>query len=55
MENPEDLTGRQRGKLAWIARVNARRYRAYLLKEELRLVFKLKGVKARVLLEAWLA
>jgi transposase len=54
-KNPEDLTGRQRGKLAWIARVNARLYRAYLLKEELRLVFKLKGVKATVLLEAWLA
>ena len=27
-KNPEDLTGRQRGKLAWIARVNARLYRA---------------------------
>ena len=52
--NPEDLTRRQRGKLAWIARVNGRLYRAYLLKEQLRLVFKLKGVRATVLLEAWL-
>jgi transposase len=31
-----------------------RLYRAYLLKEQLRLVFKLKGVRATVLLEAWL-
>jgi transposase len=54
-KNPEDLTGRQRAKLAWIARVNDRLYRAYLLKEELRLVFKLKGVRATVLLKAWLA
>jgi transposase len=52
--NPEDLTGRQRGKLAWIASVNHRLYRAWLLKEELRLVFKLKGARATVLLEAWL-
>jgi transposase len=54
-KNPEDLTRRQRGKLAWIARVNGRLYRAYLLKEQLRLVFKLKGVRATVLLEAWLS
>lgn len=54
-KNPEGLTGRQRAKLAWIARVNDRLYRAWLLKEELRLVFKLKGVRATALLEAWLA
>jgi transposase len=28
-------------------------YRASLLKQELRLVFKLRGVRAAVLLEAW--
>ena len=55
MEDPGDLTARQRAKLAWIARVNDRLYRACLLKEELRLVFTLKGVRATVLLEAWLA
>src|SRR5215216_7109396 len=49
-KNPGDLTARQRAKLAWIAQVNDRRYRAYLLKEELRLVFTLKGVRATVLL-----
>jgi transposase len=53
-KNPEDLTRRQRGKLAWIARVNRRLYRADLLKEQLGLVFKLNGVRATVLLEAWL-
>jgi transposase len=54
-KNPEDLTGRQRRKLAWIAKVNDRLYRAYLLQEELRLVFRLKGMRATVLLQAWLA
>jgi transposase len=53
-KNPEDLTVRQRGKLARIAEVNRRLYRAYLLKEELRLVFKLKGLRAVALLDAWL-
>ena len=54
-KNPADLTARQRAKLARIAQVNDRLYRAYLLKEELRLVFTLKGVRATVLLQAWLA
>ncbi len=54
-KNPEDLTRRQRGKLARIAQVNQRLYRAYLLKEELRLVFKIRGPRAVALLDAWLA
>src|SRR5215218_5642691 len=54
-KNPGDLTAPQRAKLARIAQVNDRLYRAYLLKEELRLVFTLKGVRATVLLQAWLA
>jgi transposase len=54
-KNPGDLTARQRAKLAWLAQVNDRLDRAYLLKEELRLVFTRKGVRATVLLEAWLA
>src|SRR6266508_1300950 len=41
--NPQDLTRRQHAKLARIAEVNRPLYRAYLLKEELRLVFKIKG------------
>ena len=54
-KNPEHLTGRQRGKLARVAEVNQHLYRAYLLKEELRLVFKLKGARAVALLDAWLS
>jgi transposase len=53
-KNPEHLTGRQRGKLARVADVNQHLYKAYLLKEELRLVFKLKGARAVALLDAWL-
>jgi transposase len=54
-KNPEHLTVRQRGTLARVADVNRRLYRAYLLKEELRLVFKLKGPRAVALLDAWLS
>jgi len=54
-KNPGDLTARQRGKLARIAEVNRPLYRAYLLKEELRLVFKVKGPRAVALLDAWLS
>jgi transposase len=54
-KNPQDLTRRQRGKLARIAEVNRPLYRAYLLKEELRLVFRVKGPYAVALLDAWLS
>jgi transposase len=53
-KNPEHLTVRQRGTLARVAQVNQHLYKAYLLKEELRLVFKLKGARAVALLDAWL-
>ena len=53
-KNREDLTMRQRGKFARIAEINRRLYRAYLLKQELRLGFKLKGLRAVALLDAWL-
>lgn len=54
-KNPEDLTDRQRSKLAWIARHNQRLYRAYLLKEQLRLVFQHRGDEAVAMLDDWLA
>ena len=54
-KNPENLTGRQRGKLAWVAATNNQLYRAYLLKEELRLVIKIKGEEGVALLAHWLA
>ena len=53
-KHPGDLTARQRGKLARIAEVNRQLYRAYLLTEELRLVFRVKGPRAVALLDAWL-
>ena len=53
--NPEDLTPRQAGKLAWIAKVNTKLYRAYLMKEQLRLAIRTKGVLALAMLDDWLA
>ena len=53
-KNPEDLTARQGAKLASIAKTNHRLYRAYLLKEQLRQVFALKGADGIALLDRWL-
>jgi transposase len=55
LKNPIDLTGDQRTTLAVIAKTNHRLYRAYLLKEQLRAVFAVKGKPGRVLLAGWLA
>ncbi len=54
-KNPEDLTVRQEAKLAWIARVNTRLYRAYLLKEQLRAAIRVKGRRALKMIRDWLA
>ncbi len=54
-KNPDRLTDRQQAKLAWVAKVNHRLYRAYLLKEQLREVFVLKGEEGKVLLDRWLS
>ena len=48
------MTERQQAKLATIEHVNRRLYRAYLLKEQLRLVFHSSPDEAVALLEAWL-
>lgn len=53
-KNPEDLTDRQQAKLAWIAAHNQTLYRAYLLKEQLRLIFQHRGSEAIAMLDAWL-
>ena len=53
--NPEDLSVRQAAKLADIALTNRRLYRAYLLKEQLRQVFSLRGQAGIDLLDRWLA
>ncbi len=53
-KNPADLTERQGSKLASIAATNNRLYRAYLLKEQLRQVFALRGAAGINLLKYWL-
>ena len=54
-KRPERLSERQRAKLQTIAHVNRRLYRAYLLKEQLRLVFHEPDPEAATaLLDAWL-
>ena len=54
-KNPEDLTEKQKAKLSWVAKTNKQLYRAYLMKEQLRLVFKLRGERGIALLKEWLA
>lgn len=54
-KNPEDLTTAQQAKLAWIATTSPKLHRAYLLKEGLRLVFKLGGQDGKDALDRWLS
>ncbi len=68
-KNPENLTDRQRDKLAWIAKTDHRQrdklawiaktdprlHRAYLLKEGLRYVFAVKGEAGKQALDRWLS
>ncbi len=54
-KNPENLTDRQAAKLATIQHTNARLYRAYLLKEQLRQIYQLPPPAAGRLLDHWLA
>lgn len=54
-KNPENLTEKQSAKLATIQRANRPLYRAYLLKEQLREVFKTGGWPAVLMLDEWLA
>ncbi len=51
----EKLTERQEAKLSEIAAVNRPLYRAYLLKEQLRQVFREGGRAGKKLLDKWLA
>src|SRR6185503_565216 len=54
-KNPENLTPRQKRKLSLIAKTNGRLYRAYLLKEQLRLLLKQPAAAGMALLRKWLA
>jgi transposase len=55
VKNPEDLTAGQQAKLDWIAKAHPRLHRAYLLKEKLRLIFKLPVDEAETELDGWIA
>jgi transposase len=54
-KNPENLTARQQLKLAEIQKTNHKLYRAYLLKEQLRQIYRLPADAAIRLLDGWLA
>ena len=54
-KNPENLTDRQRDKLAWIAKTDPRLHRGYLLKEGLRHAFTVKGEAGKEALDAWIS
>jgi len=54
-KNPENLTGRQEAKLAWIEKTHPYLWRAYLLKEGLRTAFKLNGEEGKHALDRWLS
>jgi len=54
-KNPENLTDRQAAKLATIQKTNGPLYRAYLLKEQLRQIYRLPAKQAAKLLDGWLA
>ena len=55
LRNPEDLTENQQVKLAWIALTDPDLHRAYLLKEGLRLIFKLPIEQAGTALDNWIS
>jgi transposase len=52
---PYNLTNRQQTKLATIQKTNAKPYRAYLLKEQLRQIYRLPAPAAERMLNRWLA
>jgi transposase len=54
-KNPENLTDRQSMKLSQVQQLNRRLYRAYLLKEQLRQIYRLPAAEAIRLLDGWIA
>jgi transposase len=54
-KNPQNLTERQQAKLAEIQKTNGPLYRAYLLKEQLRQIYRVPWSQAEQLLDGWLA
>jgi transposase len=53
-KNPEHLTARQRAKLADVQKTHRPLYRAYLLKEQLRQIYRLPADAAIALLDGWI-
>ncbi|WP_087132861.1 ISL3 family transposase [Microbacterium esteraromaticum] len=54
-KNPENLTEKQKVKLAWIVQTDPTLGRAYYLKEGLRVIFKLPHDEAAEALDKWVA
>jgi transposase len=54
-KNPENLADNQQVKLAWIAATDPKLYRAYLLKEGLRVIFALPYDAAVEALDRWIS
>jgi transposase len=54
LRNAQDLTANETAMLALVAKLNAPLYRAYLLKEQLRMVFHVDYAEAIGVLERWL-
>ena len=53
LKNPENLTSNQSAALDMLVKTNPELYRAYVLKEGLRLIFKLPVEEAREALDVW--
>ena len=53
-KNPATLTARQQTELAWIQKLNAPIYRAYLLKEQLRQIYQLPAADGIEISHSWL-
>jgi transposase len=54
-KNPENLTDRQRAKLEWVAITDPKLYRAYQLKEGLRLIFQMPPEEAAEAIDRWIS
>lgn len=55
LKNPEDLTDGQKTQLEFLAKANPKLYRAYLLKEDLRLALKAGPDEIAATLRKWMA
>ncbi len=54
-KNPENLTAKQRAKLEWVALTDPKLYRAYQLKEGLRLIFQMPHAEAVEAIDRWIS